>query len=59
MTDWDLMILFYDLGDGLAWNLQDHIACFKTQENARKFKDAAGPAWRVSYPREGTYARIY
>jgi hypothetical protein len=49
---WDLMGLYYKLGDGVAW-APDHnpdygVAAFRTRESARTFKQAA-PRWTVSY----------
>ena len=50
---WELMGLYYQLGDGVAWAPDDHnsdygVAAFKTRDSARKFKQVA-PRWTVSY----------
>lgn len=48
MSTWDLMILFYELGDGTTWSAQDKRAAFSSQESAKAFKDAA-PDWTVLF----------
>lgn len=48
LSDFELNELFYKLGDGVAWNLQEHLVTFKTQESAKAFK-AAAPRWIVQY----------
>jgi len=41
---WRLMELYYELGDGVAWNAQAHLVTFESRASAGAFK-AQAPTW--------------
>jgi hypothetical protein len=51
MNLWDLLGIYYDLGDGLAWASFSQRVVFDTQESAKQFQTVAPPGWFVGYTR--------
>ncbi len=48
MKTYELLELFYSLGDGTTWAADNKKVIFRSQTSATIFKQAA-PGWRVCY----------
>jgi hypothetical protein len=48
MNTWEALGLYYQLGDGLTWNVQSRIVVFRSKKSAQAFKNAY-PLFTVRY----------
>ncbi len=49
---YELMDLFYSLGDGTIWNPIAGVAAFETKENAKKFFNHAPSWWTIRFKKQ-------